>query len=387
MTKKGEPNRQPSGGRRFSTKRDLPFFYPKRRARHQYAVLLASLAVACLVSLESCSWGTPSLSQILVSCDAKMSRPAKTRDTVIGVTDGTKTIFIKNDAVVSRAEADDYTFPLASLTKQFTGLAILYLLERHHISESSAVGDFFPSLNSNVARLTIRSLLSQSSDLPDYVPLVISGRLKSRRQIIRWINNARPSLEGPHTHFMYSNTNYFLLGVLVTRMSGRQYWQFLEGTFFKPLRLNNIGKLEQVPLVDRSAFSNLFKSSIAFSAGGLESNIGNLLSWEDDLRNSHVPGIRWKSFTRRFNSSSYYGGFYHLIVGSANVYFHNGSIPGFHADAAVSRSLGLSLVALSVNPSTEMDRSFLWCFSKLVRYNGRGDAHGRKMSMEGPPNP
>jgi len=128
-------------------------------------------------------------------------------------------------------------YSIGSISKQFTGAAILLLQEQGKLSLDDKVGKYVPGLT-RANEVTIRQLLSHTSGYQDYWPqdYVMPGMLKpTTAQAImdRW---AKIPLDfEPGTKWQYSNTNYVIAGVIIEKASGMPMWQFLQERIFKPL--------------------------------------------------------------------------------------------------------------------------------------------------------
>jgi CubicO group peptidase (beta-lactamase class C family) len=138
-------------------------------------------------------------------------------------------------AGASREPADPRTiYAIGSVTKQFTAAAILLLNERHQLTLDDAVSRYAPEFSD--ANLTLRSLLNQRSGLADLNTLTFVQRVRpqARRpdgsydeaRIDREIA-ALPRHFAPGARFEYSNSNYYLLGTIVERITRQPLGAFL----------------------------------------------------------------------------------------------------------------------------------------------------------------
>jgi CubicO group peptidase (beta-lactamase class C family) len=138
-------------------------------------------------------------------------------------------------------------FRIASITKQFTAAAVLNLLEEGTISLSDSVVKFIPEFP-NGERILIHQMLNHSSGIPtminteqllEEVEKFSEGRSLEEAEIA-YISSLPLRFE-PGNSFLYSNSAYFLLSVLVERASGKRYDEYLRTNFFEPLGMNNTG--------------------------------------------------------------------------------------------------------------------------------------------------
>lgn len=135
------------------------------------------------------------------------------------------------------------TFQLASTSKPFTGMAVLWLQQQGKLSINDSIQQFFPRFPYH--GITLKMLLSHRSGLPNYLYFCDSlwpdrSRLLTNREVIDLMiqHHPRPSYP-PNTHFQYCNTNYCLLAAIVEKVTGEKFGDFLENTFFKPLGMKD----------------------------------------------------------------------------------------------------------------------------------------------------
>jgi CubicO group peptidase (beta-lactamase class C family) len=138
---------------------------------------------------------------------------------------------------------DSSSFQLASVSKTFTGMATLYLVQQQKLSLEDSLQKFFPAFP--YKGITVRMLLSHRSGLPNYLYFCDSiwpnrDRFMTNDDVIRLMELHKPRIQHlPDTHFQYCNTNFMLLGSIIEKVSGQKYADFLRQTFFEPLGMNN----------------------------------------------------------------------------------------------------------------------------------------------------
>lgn len=141
-------------------------------------------------------------------------------------------------------------FRLASVSKQFTAMAIMLLKEDGRLQYDQDIRDFLPELS--YPGITIRHLLHHVSGLPDYEPLMDQHWKTDLRyddpmrytdgnaDLLRSYADLKPAvLFSPGAAFKYSNTGYNLLGTIVTRASGVSFAQFLKERVFEPAGMHH----------------------------------------------------------------------------------------------------------------------------------------------------
>ena len=134
----------------------------------------------------------------------------------------------------------DTVFHVASVSKQFTAMAILMLHERGALSVFDDVRKYIPDLIKFSQPLTIKQMMNHVSGLREHYTLFrLQGRsiddCITQEEIIR-LNARQKSLNfEPGEEFMYSNANYVYMAVIVERVTGMPFAQFAKNYIFEPL--------------------------------------------------------------------------------------------------------------------------------------------------------
>lgn len=137
------------------------------------------------------------------------------------------------------------SFHIASVSKTFTAMAVLKLVQDKKIFLDDAFSKYFPAFN--YPGVTIRSLLNHRSGLPNYVYFMEKvgwdpNRFVTNQDILHVLVNKKNELEDittPNTHFTYCNTNYALLALLIEKVSHLPYPAYMKKYVFDPLHMNH----------------------------------------------------------------------------------------------------------------------------------------------------
>lgn len=134
-------------------------------------------------------------------------------------------------------------FDLGSVTKQFTAMGMVLLQKQKKLNYDDELVQYIPDLHFYQA-VTIRNLLQHTGGLPDYMELLEENWNKTRfatnRDIIHELVKYKPAkLFEPGQRYEYSNTGYTLLAVVIERVSGKPFGQFLQEHIFTPLNMTN----------------------------------------------------------------------------------------------------------------------------------------------------
>lgn len=134
---------------------------------------------------------------------------------------------------------------IASVTKTFTAMAVLKLWQDGRLNIDDEYSKYFPAFN--YPGVTIRSLLNHRSGLPNYTHFLDNlgwdkNKVVSNEDVLDFLINRKAELvdiRAANTHFTYCNTNYALLALLIERISGRKYGDFISQAFFIPLQMKH----------------------------------------------------------------------------------------------------------------------------------------------------
>lgn len=132
---------------------------------------------------------------------------------------------------------------IASVSKTFTAMAVLKLVQEGKFQLDDEVSKYFPAFN--YPGVTIRSLLNHRSGLPNYLYFMEELGWDKKvyiqnKDVLDYLINRKSDIKGiasPNTHFTYCNTNYVLLALLIEHATGMTYPQYIDKTFFVPLQM------------------------------------------------------------------------------------------------------------------------------------------------------
>ena len=158
------------------------------------------------------------------------------------------------DLEARRPITPDTQFLLASLTKQFTAMAIMILAERHKLQFDDSLAKFCPEFPGYARSITIRHLLNHTAGLTQYQELLVgkpdANYFRSSKSLpaaheftaaeALQVLSRQPKLRfTPGEKFEYSDSAYVLLAQIIERITGRRYAEFLKETIFDPLGMQD----------------------------------------------------------------------------------------------------------------------------------------------------
>ena len=278
----------------------------------------------------------------------------------------TKGYGLANVELKSPALAES-VYEIASLTKQFTAMAVLLLAQDGKLSIDDLLSRHFPEAPPAWSKITIRQVLTHTSGIPDYDdaghPLDLHHEY-TEDELLK-LAMALPLKFQPGVRWSYSNTGYVLLGILVSRVSGKSYGDFLRDRIFSRLhmgstRLNATDDLipfrvDGYQLVDGHLRNQDYLSSSLASTGdgGLLSSVVDLTKWEVAIQSGAlVPPARWKEiFTpATLNSGKTFPYGFGWFIRDRNghpFYEHSGHLQGFASHIVRFPRARVSVVVLA----------------------------------------
>jgi CubicO group peptidase (beta-lactamase class C family) len=205
---------------------------------------------------------------------------------------------------------------MGSVSKQFTAAAVVLAAEQGFLSLDDDVRKYVPELPNYGHPITLREMLHHTSGFRDFLSLIyLSGRdaldFNSPPEILKLIARQRGLNNAPGDEFIYSNTNYFLLGVVVQRATKKSLADFAAQNIFQPLGMSHTLFYDDHTLVvpgrvaayDPGAQGNfLVDWSTTYAivgGGGLMSTVDDLLLWD---RNFYANALGKGTLTKELQT-------------------------------------------------------------------------------------
>jgi CubicO group peptidase (beta-lactamase class C family) len=212
---------------------------------------------------------------------------------------------IEHDAAITPATV----FHVASVSKQFTAMAIHLLAQDGKLSLDDDVRKYLPELHDFGRTITIRHLLHHTSGLRDQWDLLLlagwrMGDVITEQDILDLVWRQKELNFAPGAEHQYSNTGYTLLAVIVHRVSGKTLREFTDERMFKPLGMTHThfheqyGSLVQgraysyIPLPDAGPgkYRSIALSYSNVGATSLFTTVEDLARWEENFHTGQVGG-------------------------------------------------------------------------------------------------
>ena len=196
---------------------------------------------------------------------------------------------------VAASTRTDYR--LASVTKQFTAMAIMQLARDGRLGYDLPVRNILTELPPAAHQVTIRNLLNHTSGVLDYEDLIPDTQtVQVHDRDVLTLLSAHDSMNfEPGTHYRYSNSGYCLLALVVERISGMPFAQFLRQRIFAPLGMSaSVAHQDGVDTVPNRAYgytpdsgrflaTDQSVTSATLGDGGVYTSVEDLVRWDQAL--------------------------------------------------------------------------------------------------------
>ena len=226
------------------------------------------------------------------------------------------------DLETLRPIATDTSFYLASISKQFTAMAIMLLAEEGRLSYEDRLSTYFPEFPSWGVEISLRHLLHHTSGLPEYIPFFSSSEhIPEFTRDITGITNEHvlghimdlPGLQFPAgAQYAYGGASYVLLAMIVEIVSRQSFADFLKARIFDPLGMRHtivydMSRPERHELAhgyweDEGHFRRWDYPMLTTGDGGLFSTIDDLFQWDQALNTERL--ISKDALNQAFNSGT-----------------------------------------------------------------------------------
>lgn len=273
---------------------------------------------------------------------------------------GATVLIAKNDTIIYRKAfgmanlelnvpmKPEQVFQLASITKQFTSVAILMLMEQGKLRLEDPLSKYiadFPRGN----EITLHHLLNHTSGIESFTNLP-NFRDKTRldmtpEDIITSFKNL-PLKFNPNEKYTYSNSGYVLLGYIIEKCSGMSYADFIQKTIFDKLGMNNSYYANSYKIIPNRANGYQFyegnyenaeymSTTIPYASGALMSTVDDMFLWHKAIHHNlliseNSKRLAFTNHTLKNGKPSYYGyGWAVNEIETLKTLEHTGGINGF----------------------------------------------------------
>ncbi len=260
---------------------------------------VGSRAVVVALLIGSCAAISTKADNIDDYISARMRRPH---------IPGLSLAIVRDGRVIKERATKETVYEIGSNTKQFTAAAIMMLVEEDKVRLEDSVTKYFPDAPQTWRGITIRHLLTHTSGIQNHVAVphwldVFRTNLAFetaplRDELLKMFFKLPLEFQ-PGETWAYDNTGYYLLGIIIEKVTGKSYWQFLDERIFKPFEMNATRSTDPQPIIPNRASGYEWKNDhfenrpillppIAFSAGSLLSTVEDMAKWDAALSTGKV---------------------------------------------------------------------------------------------------
>jgi CubicO group peptidase (beta-lactamase class C family) len=266
--------------------------------------LIASLCVAGVIAQSG-----PPIAQQLDTIAGAGVVEKRAVGIVAAVVKGKEKLLVKAygqaDVEANAPMTVDTVIPIGSVTKQFTAAAILQLRDQGKLGLDDEITKWLPDFETRGSKITLRHLLGHTSGVAELVESqelralqVMRNPAVTRDDIYKVVNKS-PFLFPTGTMQIYSNTGYWLLGLIVEKASGVTYEDYIEKRIFEPLKMTRSSYCNNSEKVERRAAGYGIKNGVSrrvpdilhtatFSAGAICSTVEDMVTWVQALHGGRV---------------------------------------------------------------------------------------------------
>jgi CubicO group peptidase (beta-lactamase class C family) len=262
-----------------------------------------------------------------------------------------KTIFQKGYGLATTTtKINEYTnFRLASLSKQFTAMCIMILKERGKLNYENSLKDIFPDFPKYGESITIKDLLNHTSGLIDYEDMIPDTQTVQvhDNDVLDMMMNIDSTYFLAGERYQYSNSAYAVLAMIIEKVSGKRYADFLKENIFDPLNMKETVAYEKgISEVKNRALGYVYRenefverdqssTSAVLGDGGIYCSLENYKKWDEALYTNKIVSQETlkEVFTQTLlndKSTINYGfGWETSFINGINILEHNGTTCGF----------------------------------------------------------
>ncbi len=271
----------------------------------------------------------------------------------------------------------DTVFQLASITKQFTATAIMLLERQGKLRLDDSITTYLPDYPTHDRTITITHLLNHTSGIKSYTSLEtfmqdIAKKDISPIDLLPYFKDLPLDFE-PGTRFLYNNSGYHLLGLIIEKITDMTYEQFIQQHIFQPLNMNHSYYMHNETIIPHRASgyvktkqgyrqAEYLNMMIPYAAGSLSSTVEDLVRWDAALRQGRLldAGTQERMYTPTQladGSTEEYGfGFGTTTYEGHRLTHHGGGIPGFHTYIARFIDDETMIAVLANDPEIEVEK-------------------------------
>ncbi len=195
----------------------------------------------------------------------------------------------------------EHVFEIGSITKQFTAVGILMLVEQGKLTLNDELTKFIPDYPTHGKKITVHHLLTHTSGIKSYTGMPglreFAKKDMTPTELIDFFKN-EPMDFDPGEAYKYNNSGYILLGYIIEKLTGETYADFIEENIFKKIGMTSSYYGSTTNIIPNRASGyqkggdNVYRNAdyismtIPYAAGSLMSNVDDMLKWQQAIKNN-----------------------------------------------------------------------------------------------------
>ncbi len=352
-----------------------------------------SIFLSIFLFLSSVNAGE-NLSKQRDEIDKYLSEIYKTNEpgAAVLVTSGGKVILRKGyglaDMELNVPVIPENVFRIGSITKQFTAVAIMMLVEEGKVKLEDLLTVYLPDYPLKGKKVTVEHLLNHTSGIKSYtsMPEFMKMRRKDLKveEIIDVFKNEPFDFE-PGEKFLYNNSGYILLGAIIEKVTGEKYDDFIKKRIFKKSGMKNssYGNVQRIiknrakgygKTKDGYLNASYLSMTLPYAAGSLLSTVDDLYKWNRVLNSGkliskkYLKKIYKKTKLNNGEEISYCFGFMNIEFRGFEEIHHGGGINGFISNKLFLPEKDIFVTILSNSTGNEPSPQFVsqWIAAYLI---------------------
>jgi CubicO group peptidase (beta-lactamase class C family) len=247
-----------------------PFRCHLRYRRTLCAAFLAVFALSCIASSRAQAQTTSAVSGDVANIVSNYVRSEMQREHIPGVA-----LLVSRGGTIVQAEGFGFAnvelevpvkpetvFQSGSIGKQFTATAVMMLVEQGKVGLDDPLTKYFPNAPDTWKQVAVRELLSHTAGFGDYPAKFNFRKDWTEAELLKLVESI-PLAYPPGTKWDYSNLGFLTLGILIHRVTGEFYGDFLQERIFQPLGMQTTHVISEADIVpNRAAGYRLVKGEL-----------------------------------------------------------------------------------------------------------------------------
>jgi CubicO group peptidase (beta-lactamase class C family) len=292
------------------------------------------------------------------------------------------------------------SYEIGSMTKQFTATAVLQLVDEGKLDLDADVTTYLPEFDTQGHRVPMRRLLDHTSGIKGYTEMPVFGDIsikKLPRDSLVTLIEKEPFDFEPGTAEIYNNSAYFLLGLIIEKVSGQPYADYIAEHVFAPVGMDESYYCSESAIREDRAHgydagpSGLRRKAYLdhtwpYAAGSLCSTVGDLVRWNRKLHHGGVlPAASYRKLVTPEPLADgtpirYAMGLVVDDTGGRRVITHGGGINGFLSDGRYYPDADLTVIVLQNTAGPRGPAALGQALADLVG-DYSGPARGRPLTL------